>query len=110
MKIISNDVKSYKYSVDKNIHADMGYSLATMPIIEKISSRIYVIDTCVSSDLSFRTRSLPKMTANWLSAIPQSRIGIVHFSGAFRIAKYNILNIASSFGNAERFFVTFRSG
>jgi hypothetical protein len=38
---------------------------------------------------------------------PQSRIGIVHFSDAFRIAKYSILNIASLFTKADRFLVTF---
>jgi hypothetical protein len=45
--------------------------------------------------------------ANWLGACPQSLIGIVHFSEAFRIARYSILNMASSVQNVERFFVTF---
>jgi hypothetical protein len=44
--------------------------------------------------------------ANWFSANPQFLIGIVHFSNAFRIAKYSILNIASSVENVKRFFVT----
>ena len=44
MKIISNDGKAYKYSVDENPY-DMGYSLATMPITEKINSKICLIET-----------------------------------------------------------------
>jgi hypothetical protein len=44
MKIISNDGQSYQYSVDKNPYAEMGYSLATMPITEKISSKICLIE------------------------------------------------------------------
>ena len=55
------------------------------------------------------TRSFPNSMANWFSACPQSLIGIVHFSDALRIAKYNILSIASSVQNVERFFVTFRN-
>jgi hypothetical protein len=47
--------------------------------------------------------------ANWLSARPQCLIGIVHFSEAFRIANYSILNIASSVEKAGRFLVTFRN-
>jgi hypothetical protein len=47
--------------------------------------------------------------ANWLSAKPQCLIGIVHFSDAFRIAKYSILNIASSIENVERFLVILRN-
>ncbi|MDR2943245.1 MAG: hypothetical protein LBV17_11710, partial [Treponema sp.] len=43
------------------------------------------------------TRSFPNQMANWFNASPQSRIGIVHFSEAFLIAKYSILNIALSF-------------
>jgi hypothetical protein len=45
---------------------------------------------------------------SWLSAKPQCLIGIVHFSDAFRIVKYSILNIASSVEKVERFFVTGR--
>jgi hypothetical protein len=47
--------------------------------------------------------------ANWFKACPQSLIGIVHFSDALRIAKYNILSIASSVEKDKRFFVTFRN-
>ena len=39
--------------------------------------------------------------ANWFKACPQSLIGIVHFSEAFRTAKYSILNIASSVENVD---------
>jgi len=55
------------------------------------------------------TRSFPNSIANWFKARPQSLIGIVNFSEALRSAKYSILNIASSVGNDERFFVTFRN-
>jgi hypothetical protein len=47
--------------------------------------------------------------ANRFKAIPQSRIGWVHLTYAFLIAKYMILRIASSFGNDDRVFVTFLS-
>jgi hypothetical protein len=50
-------------------------------------------------------RSFPNSMANWFKACPQSRIGVVHFSLAFRIAKYSILNIASSIENDKRFFI-----
>jgi hypothetical protein len=43
--------------------------------------------------------------ANWFKACPQFLIGIVHFLLTFRIAKYSILNIASSVENVGRFFV-----
>jgi len=48
--------------------------------------------------------------ANWLRAIPQSRMGIVNFTDAFLIDKYWILSIASSFGNDNRFFLLFVAG
>jgi hypothetical protein len=47
--------------------------------------------------------------ANRLSAGPQFLIGMVHFSEAFRIAKYSILNRASSVEKVERFLVTLRN-
>jgi hypothetical protein len=44
---------------------------------------------------------------NCFKACPHSLIGIVHFSEAFRIAKYSNLIIASSVENVDLFFVTF---
>lgn len=40
----------------------------------------------------------------------QSLMGMVHFLAMSLKAKYKSRNIASSFGNEARFFVTFRSG
>jgi hypothetical protein len=45
--------------------------------------------------------------ANWFIAPLQFLIGIVHFLLIFLKAKYISLKTASSFGNNERFFVTF---
>jgi hypothetical protein len=47
--------------------------------------------------------------ASWLSAKPQCLIGMVHFSDAFRIAQYSILNRASPVEKVERFLVTLRN-
>ena len=44
MKIIADDGKIYVYFVDKNPCA-FGYSMATLPITEKIASKICVIDS-----------------------------------------------------------------
>ena len=47
------------------------------------------------------------MTANWLSAFFQVRVGRVHFLEAFFKAKYKSLVAASSFGKCPLFLMIF---
>jgi hypothetical protein len=42
MKIITEDGFKYEYYIDKNPN-ELGYSLATFPIIEKINSKLFLI-------------------------------------------------------------------